>query len=98
MDADDVLVLGLGVRAPWKLVGQRLDTDKRPHELHLEVAAERGAHFACPDCGWLSKAHDFKEFTWRHLNFFQHHCYITAKLPRKGPGSVARSAAAAIPT
>ncbi|MEF3169454.1 MAG: transposase family protein [Deltaproteobacteria bacterium] len=20
--------------------------------------------------------------TWRHLNFFQHHCYITAKVPR----------------
>ena len=21
-------------------------------------------------------------FTWRHLNFFQHHCMITAKIPR----------------
>ncbi|EGQ8038721.1 MULTISPECIES: transposase [Vibrio] len=20
--------------------------------------------------------------TWSHLNFFQHHCYITAKIPR----------------
>ena len=24
----------------------------------------------------------FKEMTWRHLNFFQHHCYITASVPR----------------
>ena len=30
MHADDVLSLGLGVRPPWKLVGQRLDTDTRP--------------------------------------------------------------------
>lgn len=82
MDANDVLALGLGVRAPWKLVGQRLDRDKQPNELHLEVAAERGALFACPDCGRLCKAHDFAEFTWRHLNFFQHHCTITAKVPR----------------
>jgi hypothetical protein len=33
-------------------------------------------------CGRPSKAHDFAEFTWRHLNFFQHHCYITANVPR----------------
>ena len=38
--------------------------------------------FPCPDCGKACKAHDFGEFTWRHLNFFQHHCYITAKVPR----------------
>lgn len=82
MHADDVLSLGLGVTPPWKLVGQRLDTDKRPNELHIEVAADRGARFACPDCGRSCKAHDFGEFTWRHLNFFQHHGYITAKVPR----------------
>ena len=82
MHADDVLSLGLGVTPPWKLVGQRLDTDKRPKELHIEVAADRGTRFPCPDCGQPCKAHDFGEFIWRHLNFFQHHCYITAKVPR----------------
>ena len=64
------------------MVGQRLDTDKQPHELHLEVAAERGSLFPCPVCGKPCKAHDFAAFTWRHLNFFQHHCFITAKVPR----------------
>ncbi len=82
MEANDVLALGLGVTPPWRLVGQQLDTDKQPNELRLEVAAERGARFACPECDRLCKAHDFSEFTWRHLNFFQHHCYITAKVPR----------------
>ncbi len=82
MHAEDVLGLGLGVTPPWKLVGQRLDTDKQPNELHLEVAADRGSRFPCPDCGRACKAHDFAEFSWRHLNFFQHHCYITAKVPR----------------
>ena len=82
MDANDVLALGLGVTPPWKLVSQRLDTGTHPHQLHLEVAAERGALFPCPTCGKLCKAHDFAEFTWRHLNFFQHHCYVTAKVPR----------------
>jgi transposase len=82
MDANDVLALGLGVTPPWKLVGQRLDTTTQPNQLHLEVAAARGCLFPCPACGKLCKAHDFAEFTWRHLNFFQHHCYVTAKVPR----------------
>lgn len=82
MDANDVLALGLGVTPPWRLVGHRLDRDKAPNELRIELAADRGALFPCPDCGRPRKAHDFAEFTWRHLNFFQHHCYITAKVPR----------------
>ena len=41
----------VGIAPPWKLVGQRLDTDKRPNELHIELAADRGAMFPCPDCG-----------------------------------------------
>ena len=82
MDPKDVFSLGLGLSAPWKLAGQRLDTEKRPHELHLEVVADRGALFPCPDCQRACKAHDFESFTWRHLNFFQHHCLITARVPR----------------
>ncbi|WP_419593247.1 ISL3 family transposase [Thiolapillus sp.] len=63
-------------------MNQHLDTSKQPHELHLEVKAERGTKYACPECGQLCKAHDFQEKTWRHLNFFQHHCYIHASVPR----------------
>ena len=82
MDAQDVLTLGLGVTPPWRLVEQRLDTNKQPHILDILLEAERGTEFPCPDCGKFCKAHDFKEFTWRHLNFFQHHCLITARVPR----------------
>ncbi len=82
MDPKDVFSLGLGLNEPWKLAGHRLDVEKRPHELHLEVVADRGALFPCPDCKRACKAHDFESFTWRHLNFFQHHCFITARVPR----------------
>jgi len=82
MEARDVFALGLGLEAPWRLAGQRLELERRPHELHLEVIAERGALFPCPECGRACKAHDFTSFTWQHLNFFQHHCFITARVPR----------------
>ncbi|CAO0823352.1 hypothetical protein DFAR_3670009 [Desulfarculales bacterium] len=48
----------------------------------MEVAADRGAEYLCSECGRLCKAHDFHEFAWRHLNLFQHHCYVTAQVPR----------------
>jgi len=82
VEARDVFALGLGLEAPWKLAGQRLDLEKRPHELHLEVVADRGALFPCPECERACMAHDFESCTWQHLNFFQHHCFITARVPR----------------
>lgn len=82
MDAKELFSAGLGLQAPWQLTSHRLDQSKHPHELHLEVVADRGASFPCADCGKACKARDFESFTWRHLNFFQHHCYITARVPR----------------
>jgi transposase len=82
VDGNQILLLGLGIESPWKLMDQSLDTDKQPHELHLTVGCDRGSEYACPVCGASCKAHDFQEKTWRHLNFFQHHCYIHAAVPR----------------
>ena len=82
MDGNEILLLGLGIQSPWQLVDQCLDIDKQPHELHLTVRGERGAKYACPVCGQSCAAHDFQEKAWRHLNFFQHHCYIHASVPR----------------
>lgn len=82
MASSDIFTLGLGLTLPWRVTDQRLETDKQPHELHLAVAADPGARFRCPTCGQLRKPHDWKELSWRHLNFFQHACIITARVPR----------------
>lgn len=82
MQSEDIFALGLGLKSPWKLMGQRFDMDKQPHELHLLLGAERGVLYPCPVCGALCKAHDFQEMSWRHLNFFQHLCILTANVPR----------------
>jgi transposase len=82
VDGNQILLLGLGIESPWELTDQRLETDKSPHELHLEVKAARGTRYACPACGQRCAAHDFQDKSWRHLNFFQHHCYIHAAVAR----------------
>ena len=65
MEDRDIFSLGLGLRAPWEVVAQHLETEKTPHELHLELAADRGSLFPCPKCGKTCPAHDFKELRWR---------------------------------
>ena len=82
MNGNDIIALGLGIKPPWEITGQILDTGKVPHELQFTIGASRGSEFPCPEYGKLCKAHDYKKMTWRHLNFFQHHCYITAPVPR----------------
>ncbi|WP_280565245.1 ISL3 family transposase [Chromohalobacter sp. 48-RD10] len=82
MDGTQILTLGLGLEAPWVLKDQHLDTAVSPHRLDLYVEAERGSLYPCPDCGKACPAHDFADKTWRHLNFFQHHCYLHARVPR----------------
>ncbi len=82
MDGNQIFILGLGLQFPWKLVSQHLDTSTKPSTLTLKVAADRGSLYPCPCCGKACPAHNFKELTWRHLNFFQHHCFITANVPR----------------
>ena len=42
MQSEDIFALGLGLKSPWKLLGQRFDMDKQPHELHLLLGAKRG--------------------------------------------------------
>ena len=82
MRADDILLLGIGSQPPWRLVDQQLNTGTEPHELYLHMAADRGERYPCPECGAACPAQDFTEKRWRHLSFFQDHCYITAPVPR----------------
>lgn len=82
MFTEDIFALGLGLEAPWKIQDIKFDTSVSPNRLDLRIGAERGALYRCPECGELCKAHDFHEMTWRHLNFFNHHCYLTVNVPR----------------
>jgi hypothetical protein len=34
---NEIMMLGLGLEAPWKLVGQYLDMEKSPHEFRSKL-------------------------------------------------------------
>lgn len=70
----------LGLQAPWRVADVTFDAESK--ELHLHLDFTRGSLFSCPGCAAPVKAYDTKERVWRHLNFFEHKCYLHANFPR----------------
>jgi transposase len=76
-----LLQLGLGLAPPWTV--SRADFDTEAHRLDIQIDFAPGSRFACPTCGAADcPAYDTARKTWRHLNFFQHQAYLTARVPR----------------
>ena len=70
----------LNLEPPWTIKKIEFDMDKGV--LTIAIDFPRGSLFSCPKCGTSSKAYDSTEKQWRHLNFFQYACYLTARTPR----------------
>lgn len=80
MEQAKLFAAALGLTAPWYVKDIRFSAaDKR---LDLVLDFPRGSTFACPVCGTPSTAYDTSDETWRHLDFFQHAAYLTARTPR----------------
>ena len=80
MDTNLLFTAALGLQPPWEVKSLEFNAGER--RLDILVDFQRGASFPCPECGAPSKAHDTEEKTWRHLDFFQHAAYLTARVPR----------------
>ncbi len=77
----DLFQLALGLVPPWMVKAVKFDADKK--RLDLEIDFSKGGRFPCPDCGRADcPTHDTVMKTWRHLDFFQHQAYLTARTPR----------------
>jgi transposase len=83
MQAQDLLLFqaALGLTAPWQVTSVEFDAEAK--RLDLRVDFPKGATFCCPECDRSGlKAYDTEEKTWRHLDFFQHQAFLTARVPR----------------
>lgn len=80
MDTNTLFTLALGLQTPWEVKGLRFNQETR--RLDILIDFKRGANFPCPACGQHCKVHDTEEKTWRHMDFFQHSAYLTARVPR----------------
>jgi len=75
----DLFQQALGLVAPWRVTACSFEQRR----LELRLNFDEGARFACPRCGAADcKVKDTETKTWRHLDFFQHEAYLTARVPR----------------
>lgn len=82
MNSEQLFALALGLNNPWHIKEIRLDKDdKLSGELHIYLDFTKGSLFK-DSFGNYCKVYDSRERTWQHMNFFQHKCFIHARVPR----------------
>jgi transposase len=70
----------LSLTSPWYIdeISFSLETQR----LDIYVNFERGTHFSIDDSSVTYPVHDTVDKEWRHLNFFEHECYLHCRTPR----------------
>jgi len=75
-----IFTSALNLKSPWYISKVELLHTETGDDLHITINHEMRVKFdyegvPCP-------VYDHQPRTWRHLNFFQHQCYIHANVPR----------------
>ena len=78
-NSTDIFTIALGLAKPWQI--DDVTFDKSSSQLDIYLSFQRGYKFSLPT-GEKHSAYDTVTRRWEHLNFFQHRCYIHAKVPR----------------
>jgi len=78
---EQLFTLALGLTSPWQCTQIQFSQDESMLEIRIDF--KKGSKFVCTECkADHLPVYDTIEKTWRHLNFFQHTCYIHARVPR----------------
>jgi transposase len=80
-NSKEIFSLALGLNEPWSVGKIGFEEVPSGKELHIHISFTRGFKFKSDD-GEIYAAHDTVDRTWQHLNFFQHKCFLHAKVPR----------------
>ena len=83
MNSEKIFELALGLSTPWYVEKVELNQTDLVKELHITIGYNKG-YFV--DKQGKSNVHDRVDRKWRHLNFFEHECYIHCKVPRVKDG------------
>jgi len=80
MDELPIFTAALDIRSPWYIKRIHFEFEEGKKKLYIQVAHTRRTKFAYDgiDC----PVYDHQERSWKHLNFFQHECYIYGQIPR----------------
>lgn len=77
---DRLFETALGISAPWHVAGA--DFDAQARTLTIRVDFKPGSRFAVAAAAGEHPVHDTVTKRYRHLNFFQHECFLEVRVPR----------------
>lgn len=77
----ELFTIALNLESPWSIKSIRFEpTAIGSYDLHIDIVHQRGVRFEYE--GNEYPVYDHQERTWKHLRFFQHECYLHARVPR----------------
>jgi hypothetical protein len=76
---NQLFAAALGITAPWFVQTVDFDAGQRRLTIHVDFVPGRFAHAKAEG---EHKVHDTQIKRLRHLNFFQHECYLEVRVPR----------------
>ena len=70
----------LGIAQPWYVAGVDFDAAQKVLTINVDFVA--GTRFAAAGVAGVHPVHDTQPKRLRHLNFFQHECFLEVRTPR----------------
>jgi transposase len=77
---ENLFETALGISAPWYVAGT--DFNAHARTLTIRVDFTQGSRFSIPGVDGEHPVHDTVAKRYRHLNFFQHECFLEVRVPR----------------
>jgi transposase len=68
----------LNIKGPWYIHNIEFSAERKQLDIYIDF--KKGSSFPYEEKGPF-KACDTVQKTWRHLNFFEHECYLHARVP-----------------
>ncbi len=74
----------LSIEEPWYIKDIQFDPEKKRLDIHIDFHKGSLFHYESQkdNISGDFKAYDTQIKQWRHLNFFEHECYLHARVPR----------------
>lgn len=80
MNSTILFEAALSIESPWYIKDILFSKEKKQIDIYIDF--KRGTKFSIEGLGNDLKVHDTVDKKWRHLNFFQHECYLHCRTPR----------------
>ena len=82
MNTEELFKMAIGLQAPWLITKLEFkDISKGKRQLNIYIDFVTGTKFKDIK-GVECNIHDTIRRSWQHLNFFEHECYLHARVPR----------------